>query len=180
MAGGNLATSGAVSFQFTKQGIITIKSDAIAEDQLIEQALEAGAEDVKNEGEVFVVITTPVAFLKVKEALTNLKIPIEASEEPLVEGPGTVGIVGFPGFRHIDQAKVVIEMKHLHIGQTVAADGNAADMQQRISVDPDPGLLQLHHRGRERVPAVDVRDPHPGLVREGDPRGQGPTRARRR
>src|ERR1051325_9386767 len=35
MAGGNFATSGAVAFQFTKQGIITIKADAIAEDQLI-------------------------------------------------------------------------------------------------------------------------------------------------
>jgi len=80
MAGGNFAASGAVAFQFTKQGIITIKSDTIAEDQLIEQALEVGAEDVKNEGEVFEVITTPAAFLKVKEALANLKIPIEASE----------------------------------------------------------------------------------------------------
>jgi len=80
MAGGNFANSGAVAFQFTKQGIITIKSDAIPEDQLIEQALEVGAEDVKNEGEVYEVITTPVAFLKVKEALTNLKIPIEAAE----------------------------------------------------------------------------------------------------
>ena len=57
--GGNLATSGAVAFQFTKQGVITIKSDAVDEDTLMELALEAGAEDVKNEGEVFEVITTP-------------------------------------------------------------------------------------------------------------------------
>src|SRR5580704_10522551 len=56
--GGNFATSGAVAFQFTKQGIITIKSDAIDEDKLIELALEAGAQDVRNEGEVFEVITT--------------------------------------------------------------------------------------------------------------------------
>src|SRR5580693_8187621 len=48
-AGGNLATSGAVAFQFTKQGIITIKADAVAEDKLLEVALDAGAEDVKNE-----------------------------------------------------------------------------------------------------------------------------------
>jgi YebC/PmpR family DNA-binding regulatory protein len=80
MAGGNLATSGAVAFQFIKQGIIAIKSDAIPEDQLIELALDAGAEDVKNEGEVYEVITTPAAFLKVKENLTNLNIPIEAAE----------------------------------------------------------------------------------------------------
>src|SRR5690348_7407564 len=68
-AGGNLATSGSVAFQFTKQGIITIKSDAVEEDKLLELALEAGAEDVKNEGEVFEVITTPTAYLKVKEAI---------------------------------------------------------------------------------------------------------------
>src|ERR1035437_7932464 len=51
--GGNLAQSGSVGFQFTKQGLITIKSDAVAEDKLIELALDAGADDVRNEGEAF-------------------------------------------------------------------------------------------------------------------------------
>src|SRR5690349_4715554 len=78
--GGNLATSGAVAFQFTKQGVITIKADAIAEDALLEAALEAGAEDVKNEGEVYEVITTPTAYLKVKESLAAANVAIEASE----------------------------------------------------------------------------------------------------
>jgi YebC/PmpR family DNA-binding regulatory protein len=78
--GGNLATSGAVAFQFTKQGVITIKSDAVEEDALLELALEAGADDVKNEGEVFEVITSPTAYLKVKEAIDAAKISIEASE----------------------------------------------------------------------------------------------------
>lgn len=78
--GGNLATSGAVAFQFTKQGVITIKSDAVDEDKLLELALEAGADDVKNEGEVFEVITSPTAYLKVKEAIEAAKIPVEASE----------------------------------------------------------------------------------------------------
>ena len=78
--GGNLATSGAVAFQFTKQGVITIKADAIGEDALLEAALEAGAEDVKNEGEVFEVITAPTTYLKVKDALAAANIAIEASE----------------------------------------------------------------------------------------------------
>jgi YebC/PmpR family DNA-binding regulatory protein len=78
--GGNLANSGAVAFQFTKQGVITIKSDAITEDALLEAALDAGAEDVRNEGEVFEVITSPTAYLKVKDALAAAKIPVEASE----------------------------------------------------------------------------------------------------
>jgi YebC/PmpR family DNA-binding regulatory protein len=78
--GGNLATRGAVAFQFTKQGVITVKADAADEDALMEVALEAGAEDVKNEGEVLEVITTPTSYLKVKEAMEAAKIPIEAGE----------------------------------------------------------------------------------------------------
>jgi YebC/PmpR family DNA-binding regulatory protein len=78
--GGNFAASGAVAFQFTRQGIIAIKADSVDEDVLIEAALDAGAEDVKNQGEVYEVITTPTAFHKVKEALTSAKIAIEASE----------------------------------------------------------------------------------------------------
>jgi YebC/PmpR family DNA-binding regulatory protein len=78
--GGNLAASGAVGFQFTKQGVITIKAEAIDEDRLMELALEAGAEDVKNEVEVYEVITTPTQYLKVKEALDSAKVSVEASE----------------------------------------------------------------------------------------------------
>jgi YebC/PmpR family DNA-binding regulatory protein len=78
--GGNLATRGAVAFQFTKQGVITIKADAVDEDKLMEITLEAGAEDVKNQGEVYEVITVPTAYLKVKEAIDAAKIPVEAGE----------------------------------------------------------------------------------------------------
>lgn len=78
--GGNLATSGAVAFQFNKQGIITIAASAIDEEKLIEIALDAGAEDVKNEGEVFEVITAPPMFHKVKEAIAAANVAIEAAE----------------------------------------------------------------------------------------------------
>jgi YebC/PmpR family DNA-binding regulatory protein len=78
--GGNLATSGSVSFQFTKHGVITIKSDKVEEDALLELALEAGAEDVRNEVEVYEVITSPTAYLKVKETIAAANIDIEAAE----------------------------------------------------------------------------------------------------
>jgi len=78
--GGNLATRGAVSFQFTKQGVITIKADATDEEKLMELALDAGADDVRNEGEVFEVMTTPVAFQKVRDAITAANVPVEAAE----------------------------------------------------------------------------------------------------
>ena len=77
--GGNLATNGSVAFQFTKLGIIGIKSDAADEDKLLEIALEAGADDVRNQGEIFEIITSPTTFLKVKDAIAAANIPIEAS-----------------------------------------------------------------------------------------------------
>jgi YebC/PmpR family DNA-binding regulatory protein len=80
IGGGNFGASGSVAYQFNKQGIITIKSDATTEDALLELALEAGAEDVKNQGEVFEVITSPTAYLKVKEAIDNAGILVEGGE----------------------------------------------------------------------------------------------------
>lgn len=77
---GNLATNGAVAFQFSKKGVIAIKSDATDEERLMEIALDAGAEDVTDEGEVFEVVTAPTAYLKVKEAISAAGIPIEAAE----------------------------------------------------------------------------------------------------
>ena len=78
--GGNLANRGAVAFQFTKQGIITIKSAGVDEDKLLELALDAGAEDVKNQGEVFEVFTSPTSYLKVKDAVEAANIAIENGE----------------------------------------------------------------------------------------------------
>ncbi|MGA3067154.1 MAG: YebC/PmpR family DNA-binding transcriptional regulator [Tepidisphaeraceae bacterium] len=78
--GANLAARGSVAFQFVKQGLITIKSDAVEEDRLIELALDSGAEDVKNEGEAYIVTTTPVNLMKVKDALVAAKIAVEAAE----------------------------------------------------------------------------------------------------
>ncbi len=78
--GGNLGTTGSVAFQFSKMGVITIKSDATSEEALMDLALEAGAEDVKDEGEVFEVLTQPVQFHKVKEAIDAKGIAVEAAE----------------------------------------------------------------------------------------------------
>ena len=78
--GGNFGASGSVAFQFTKRGVITIKTAGVDEDQLIERALDAGAEDVNNAGEVFEVLTNPTQFMKVRDALTAANIAIENAE----------------------------------------------------------------------------------------------------
>ena len=69
------------------------KADGVDEDKLMELALEAGAEDVKNEGEAFIVITTPVLLHKVKEALAAANIAVEAAEVSNVPS-STVAVEG--------------------------------------------------------------------------------------
>jgi YebC/PmpR family DNA-binding regulatory protein len=78
--GGNLGSNGSVAFQFTKSGVITLNAGGVDEDDLMESALEAGAEDVRNEGEVFEVVTQPTAFHKVKDALAARDFTIENAE----------------------------------------------------------------------------------------------------
>ena len=68
--GGNLGTDGSVSYLFTKQGFINFESGD--EDQIMEAALDAGADDViTNDDGSIDVITTPEDFFTVKDALTE-------------------------------------------------------------------------------------------------------------
>jgi len=67
--GGNLGESGCVSWMFDKKGTIVIDKEAIDEEELMDKALEAGAEDVVEEDNVFQVETSPDDFEAVREAL---------------------------------------------------------------------------------------------------------------
>jgi YebC/PmpR family DNA-binding regulatory protein len=70
--GGNLGSTGCVSFMFQQKGQLVIeKSNKIDEDELMMLALDAGAEDFEAEEEVFVVTTTPEDFATVREALES-------------------------------------------------------------------------------------------------------------
>ncbi len=70
--GGNMGTSGCVSFMFDTKGVIVIEAEDIDEDKLFEDVLECGAEDLSNEGEVFEVYTNPTEVGAVAEALEKL------------------------------------------------------------------------------------------------------------
>jgi len=75
-AGGNLGTDGSVAYLFTKQGVISYATGA-DEDAIMEAALEAGADDVTSNDDGSVdVLTTPEAFVDVKEAM------VAAGHEP--------------------------------------------------------------------------------------------------
>ncbi len=72
-AGGNLGTTGCVSYMFNKKGVIIIEKDStdIDEDELMMLALDAGAEDFKSEDEIYEIITEPSEFETVREKLED-------------------------------------------------------------------------------------------------------------
>ena len=72
--GGNLATPGALQFSFTKQGQFIISADKTTEDALMEIVLDAGAEDIKNNGDHFEILCPVSAFTAVEIALEGAKI----------------------------------------------------------------------------------------------------------
>ncbi len=78
--GGNMGASGSVAWMFQKKGLIYIEKEGVTEEQVMEAALEAGAEDVRDEEEVWTVECTPNDFIAVKEALDAAGIKVSDSE----------------------------------------------------------------------------------------------------
>ena len=68
-SGGNMGTSGCVSFMFQKKGQLIIERADLDEEEIMMIAIEAGAEDFSAEEEVFTVTTAPEDFSTVREAL---------------------------------------------------------------------------------------------------------------
>jgi len=77
---GNLGESGCVSWIFEKKGVIQINANKISEDELLELVLEAGADDMKREDDLFEVVTQPAAFEQVKSTLQQHNIELDSAE----------------------------------------------------------------------------------------------------
>lgn len=82
--GGHLGGAGSVAWVFEKKGLITVDSDKCNEDELMEVALEAGAEDLKKEGDTFEVITSLSDFEKVKKAIKEKGIKYNLAEVTMI------------------------------------------------------------------------------------------------
>ena len=78
--GGNMAGAGSVAFQFDKKGVFMVKKSASSEEELLDIALEAGAEDLTSDEDFFQITCTPHDFDKVRTGLTDKKIKIESGE----------------------------------------------------------------------------------------------------
>ncbi|MEY2545587.1 MAG: hypothetical protein QOG48_704 [Verrucomicrobiota bacterium] len=77
---GNLATSGSVSYMFHKKGQITVARDSIEEDRLLEVALEAGAEELTNEEEQYVITTAHDQLYAVADALKQAGVTTDGQK----------------------------------------------------------------------------------------------------
>ena len=82
--GGNLGESGSVSYMFTKKGVIIVGKSAADEDKLTEIVLDAGADDLNNDGDYWEILTSPKDFEAVRDAVKAAKIEPESAEVTMV------------------------------------------------------------------------------------------------
>jgi len=82
--GGNLGTTGCVTFMFDKKGVIIINAEDKDEDTVMMDALDAGAEDFSAEDGYFEILTAPEQFSQVREALEQKGYTFESAEVEMV------------------------------------------------------------------------------------------------
>jgi YebC/PmpR family DNA-binding regulatory protein len=78
--GGNLGETGCVGWMFDRKGYLVVEKAAIDEDKLMEIVLGAGADDMREDGSNFEILTTPENFEVVRAALESAKIATAAAE----------------------------------------------------------------------------------------------------
>ena len=121
--GGNLASSGALTSFFQRKGQIIIAKDAIGEDELMELALDAGAEDVKTDGDFYEVITAIGDYDSVAKALDDKQIKCESSDLvylPNVEVPISDADTAKKVQKLIDALEDLDDVKAVHSNDDIA------------------------------------------------------------
>lgn len=122
--GGNLGTTGSVSYLFARQGILSFAS-GVDEDTLMEQALEAGALDVVGHDDgSFEVVTSPESFVDVQEALVKVGLNAEHAEVSMV--PSTKAEIGadlvVKFFKLIDMLEDFDDVQNVYHNAEIADD----------------------------------------------------------
>jgi len=82
--GGNMGEQGSVAWMFDRKGQIIIEGDKAGEEQLMNIALDAGADDIRDDGGQWVVLSAPEAHEAVQKAIEAAKIPIVESSIAMV------------------------------------------------------------------------------------------------
>jgi YebC/PmpR family DNA-binding regulatory protein len=115
--GGNMAQTGAVSHSFQRKGQVLISAGQIGEDQLMELALEAGADDVVNNGDHFEVLCPIGAYDAVAKALQEKNLKPESSEIAYVTSipvPVSDAAVAKQVLELIDALEALDDVKAVH------------------------------------------------------------------
>lgn len=120
--GGNIAEKGAVAFQFDRKGVIRVKGNG---DELMLQALDAGAEDVQEEGDESVVYTDPKALAQVRDNLKEAGLEITEAELTFVPNntvevtdAATAGKI----MRLMDALDAIDDVTNTHVNFDIADD----------------------------------------------------------
>lgn len=121
--GGSLGTTGSVSWLFEKKGYISVDANKYSEDQILEIAIEAGAEDVKKEDDVISIYTSVEAFSDVLKALKDKGIEIKVSEIAMI--PKTTATVDDE--TAIKVLKLLEELENNDDVQSVSSNLDASD-----------------------------------------------------
>jgi len=90
---GNLGSNGCVAWMFNEKGYIVVEKSAVDEEMLMEIAINAGAEDVQEDGVNFEIIIEPDDFEEVRDAVDKNKIPYIVAEITMLP-QSTVGLKG--------------------------------------------------------------------------------------
>jgi len=115
--GGNMAQTGAVSHSFQRKGQVLISSSQVSEDALMELALEAGADDVINNGDHFEVLCPISAYDAVAKALQEKSLKPESSEIAYVTSipvPVSDAAVAKQVLELIDALEALDDVKAVH------------------------------------------------------------------
>jgi YebC/PmpR family DNA-binding regulatory protein len=114
--GGNLGEQGCVAWLFTPRGLISLPKNGKSEDDIMEAALEAGADDVKTEDESFDVYTAPEDFIAVRTALEEAGFKPLNAEVAMIPST-TVKLEGKPAeqmLKMMDQLEDHDDVQNVH------------------------------------------------------------------
>lgn len=84
--GGNMGTTGCVSFMFTEKGLIIIsdEDEELDEDKLMEDAMECGAEDFVRDGDIYEIYTETADLYDVRDSLVKLGYTVDSADPDMV------------------------------------------------------------------------------------------------
>ena len=106
--GGNLGATNSVAWMFTKKGLVVVEKSKADEEKLLNTALEAGADDVQDDGEAWEVLSDPAAFEAVRDAIKATGIE-PASAQVAMLPQNYVKLTGTPANQMIKLMDVLDE-----------------------------------------------------------------------